>query len=188
MSVIRQNQRVHEVVGIFHSAEDLQTAIDDLLSSGLDRAGLSLIAGEHAVVKKLGHAYCKVEDMADDPGIPRTAYVSTEALGDAQGGLIGSLLYVGAVVASGAVLVSGGALATAIAAAAIAGGTGGLIGSILATWVGRHHARYLEQQLQQGGLLLWVRTWDDAEEARAIALLKKHAGDNVHVHGASAAA
>jgi len=94
----------------------------------------------------------------------------------------------GAIVAAGAVVVSGGTLAAAIAGAAIAGGTGGLIGSVLATWVGDHHARYLERQLEQGGLLLWVRTWDSAGEALALAVLKKHSGDRVHVHCASVAA
>ena len=182
MSLSRENPGVHEVVGIFHRAEDLEVAIDELLSSGFDRAELSLIAGEHAVQKKLGHAYRKVTAMADDPAIPRTAYVSTEAIGDAQGGLIGGLVYVGAVIAAGAVVVSGGTLAAAIAAAALAGGTGGLIGSVLATLVGHHHGRYLQQQLQQGGLLLWVRAWDTAKVAKAVAILRMHAGENVHVH------
>jgi len=188
MSPMQQGQAVHEVVGIFHAAEDLQAAIDELLSSGFDRAELSLIAGEHAVEKKLGHAYRRAALMADDLTIPRTAYVSTEAIGDAQGGLIGGLVYVGAVVAAGAVVVSGGTLAAAIAAAAIAGGAGGTIGAVLATWVGVHHALYLQQQLQQGGLLLWVRSWDVADEARAVAILREHAGHNVHVHGAPLAA
>jgi hypothetical protein len=188
MSLMQQGQDVHEVVGIFHTAEDLQAAIDELLSSGFDRAELSLVAGEHAVEKKLGHAYRKASFMADDLTIPRIAYVSLEAIGDAQGGLIGGLVYVGAVIATGAVVVSGGTLAAAISAAALAGGAGGTIGAVLAHWVGHHHAHYLQQQLQQGGLLLWVRSWDAADEARAVAILRAHAGDNVHVHGASFAA
>lgn len=188
MSLTQQGRAVHEVVGIFHAAEDLQAAIDELLSSGFDRAELSLIAGEHAVEKKLGHAYRRATFMADDLTIPRTAYVSTEAIGDAQGGLIGGLVYVGAVIAAGAVVASGGTLAAAIAAAAVAGGAGGTIGAVLAKWVGVHHARYLQQQLQQGGLLLWVRSWDTADEARAVAILREHAGHNVHVHGTPMAA
>jgi len=188
MSVSQRAQPVHEVVGIFHTADALQAAIDELLSSGFDRAQLSLIAGEHAVEKKLGHAYRRATFMADDLTIPRTAYVSTEAIGDAQGGLIGGLVYVGGVVAAGAVVVSGGTLAAAFAAAAIAGGVGGTIGAVLAKWVGLHHGLYFQQQLQQGGLLLWVRIWEGADEARAVAILRQHAGSNVHVHGAPLAA
>ena len=50
--------------------------------------------------EKLGHRYEKVSVLADDPTVPRAAYVSTEAIGGAEGGLIGGPMYVGAVGAS----------------------------------------------------------------------------------------
>lgn len=121
-----------EVVGIFHTPEDLEAAIDQLLSSGFDRAEISLLAAEQAVQDKLGHRYVKATALADDQTVPRTAYISTGAIGDAEGALIGGLFYVGATLTLGAVVASGGAFAAALAAAAIAGGTGGLIGSLLA--------------------------------------------------------
>ena len=129
-----------EVVGVFHSPEDLESAIDELLVSGFDRAELSLLASEAAVAEKLGGYYRSASDLADDPAVPRTAFVSTAAIGDAEGGLIGGLAYLGAIAAVGAVVMSGGAMAAIITAAVLAGGTGGLIGSALARWVGHHHA------------------------------------------------
>jgi hypothetical protein len=126
--------------------------------------------------------------MADDPCVPRTAFVSSAAIGDAEGGLIGGLAYVGATVAAGVVVVAGGALAATIAAAVVAGGAGGLVGSVLARWLGQHHANYLGDQLENGGLLLWVRAWNPDDEVRAIEILRKHAGDGVHSHGAFLAA
>src|SRR4051812_31786695 len=98
---------------------------DELLSAGFDRAELSFLASANTVEEKLGHAYRKVSDIADDPKTPRSAYVSTEAIGDAQGGLIGGLVYFGALVAAGAVVVSDGSLAAAFAAAAVSGGARG---------------------------------------------------------------
>ena len=77
---------------------------------------------------------------------------------------------------------SGGTLAAGITAAVLAGGAGGLIGSILARWVGDHHAHYLQEQMDRGGLLLWVRTWDAEGERRAVEILRKHSGGDVHVH------
>jgi hypothetical protein len=173
---------IREVVGIFHRNENLQAAIDELLSSGFHRAELSLLASDSAVQEKLGHRYEKANVLADDPTVPRSAYVSTEAIGDAEGGLIGGLVYVGAVIAAGAVVASGGALPAAIVAAGVAGGTGGLIGSILARWVGDHHAHYLQEQIDRGGQLLWVRAWNTEDEERAMAILKKHSASEVHVH------
>ena len=188
MAIERNPDAVREVVAVFHTSEDFEAAIDELLSSSFDRADLSLLASEDAVEKKLGHRYERANKMADDPAIPRAAFVSTAAIGDAKGGLIGTLAYIGATVAAGAVVASGGALAATIAAAVLAGGASGLIGSALARWVGQHHAMYLQDQIEHGGLILWVRTWHVTDVARALKILGKHAGDNIHVHGPSAAA
>ena len=171
-----------EAVAIFHDAEDFQAAIDELLSSGFHRAELSLLASEAAVKEKLGHSYRSAGDIADDPDVPRSAYVSGEAIGDAEGGIIGGLVYVGATLAAGAVVASGGALALVIGAAAAAGGAGGLIGAVLARRVGDHHARYLQEQLEHGGLLLWVHTRTPEHEERATRILGAHCGGEVHIH------
>ena len=187
MPTEQEVRTVREAVGIFHRPEDLQGAIDELLSSGFHRAELSLLASERAVEEKLGHQYEKVVAMADNPTIPRAAYVSPEAIGGAEGGLIGGLMYVGAAVAAGAIVASGGTLAAVITAAALAGGAGGLIGSVLAKWVGNHHAHYLQEQIDHGGLLLWVRARNVEHEKRATEILKKHSGEGVHVHALPAA-
>jgi len=83
MPLKQKIRTVREAVGVFHRAEELQAAIDDLLQSGFHRAELSLLASEHAVNRKLGHRYRKVSSLEDDPVIPRAAYVSPEAIGGA---------------------------------------------------------------------------------------------------------
>lgn len=176
----KPSDTVREAVGVFPNAEAFQEAIDDLLLSGFDRAELSLMASEAAVENKLGHKYRKVADVEDDDAVPRVAYVSPESIGDAEGALIGGLLYIG--VGVGAVLASAGALATAMTGGVLGGGAGAIIGSVLAKMVGDHHARYLQEQLDHGGLLLWVRTWNEDDEKRAVSILKKHSGRDVHVH------
>ncbi len=179
---------VREAVGVFDDAEGLQAAIDELLESGFDRAYISLLASEATVERELGHRYDRVADAEDDSTIPRTAYVSPETLGDAEGGAIGVLMYIGATAAAGAVVASGGTLAAILSAAALAGGAGGLVGSLLARWLDRRHASYLQEQLDRGGLLLWVRTVDEAHERRAVEILARHSGRDVHVHGLPAGA
>ncbi len=186
MAIDRDAGTVCEAVGIFHTSDDLEAAVDQLQSCGFHRAEISLLASEQAVDARLGHRYRRAAELQDDPSAPRTAYVSREAIGDAEGALIGGLVYVGATLAAGLVVASGGALAATIAATALAGGSAGLVGAALAQWVGRHHSHYLQDQIEHGGLLLWVRTWNPADEARAIAILRRHAADNVHVHGCDA--
>ena len=172
-----------EAVGYFETARELEDAIDELQRSGFDRAEISLLAAEHAVDEKLGHRYAKVSELEDDPEVPRTFYVPTESIGGAEGALIATPLYLAAFTAVGAIVASGGTLAAAIAGALAAGGAGGLLGTALAKLVGEHHAHHIEQQLAHGGLLIWVRTWDVADEERAVAILRKHSGRDVHVHG-----
>ena len=81
MPIEQQPRTIREAVGVFHRPEDLQSAIDALLSSGFHRAELSLLASEHAVEAKLGHRYRKVDALADHATVPRAAYVSNEAVG-----------------------------------------------------------------------------------------------------------
>lgn len=173
---------VREAVGVFDDAKAFEEAIDELLSSGFDRAQLSLLASETTVEAKLGHRYRKSREAEDDPAAPRVAYVSTEARGDAEGGLIGGLIYVGALAAAGAAVASGGTLAGAVAAAALMGGAGGMIGSALARFIEDHHADYIQEQLVRGGLLLWVNCPDAMHEGRAMGILARHSAHDVHVH------
>jgi hypothetical protein len=182
MPTVRGSPTIREAVGVFDDGERLEAAIDELLGSGFDRFELSLLAGQQAVEAELGHAYEKVGELEDDARVPRTAYVSTEAIGDAEGALIGGLMYVGAVAAGGAIVATGGTLAGAVVAAAMAGGTGGLIGSALAKLIDYHHADHLAGQLERGGLLLWVRTRDALHEARALDILGRHSARDVHLH------
>lgn len=108
--------------------------------------------------------------------------MSSESIGDAEGGLICGLMDVGALATAGAIVASGGAIATMVAGAVIAGGTGGLIGPALATLVDIRHARHLREHLEHGGLLLWVNIRDAEHGKRATEILSRHSGRDVHVH------
>ena len=180
--------QVREAVAVFHSEKDLQAALYDLLSHGFDRSEISLLANTEAVEKKLGHAYQSVSNLEDDPTAPTVAFVSNETRGEAEGAVIGGLMYLGVIAGIVPIVVSGGALATVLAAAPIGGGGGAAIGSLLGAIIEQSHADYIEKQLRKGGLVLWVRTWNAGDEARAVAILKEHSGEDVHLHGAPNAA
>ncbi len=62
-----------------------------------------------------------------------------------------------------------------------AGGAGGLLGAALSRYMDRRHALYIQQQIDRGGILLWVRTEDPGRERRAVDLLKRHSAADVHV-------
>jgi hypothetical protein len=176
------NVTIREAVGVFHNWQNLQAAVDELLDHGFDRADLSVLASEKAVNEKLGHVYERVRELEDDPKTPRVAYVSKDDVTEARAFAISALGYVGAVAAVGAIVASGGTLAAIIGGALAAGGVGAGLGTILAHAIGRDQARNVERQIERGGVLLWVRTPDASHEQRAVEILKKHGGDDVHLH------
>jgi hypothetical protein len=178
-----QLEDTREAVGLFKEEEALQAAIDELLASGFDRAELSLLATEQSLRATFGDRFKTSAELEDVEGVPRACYCSVESLGDAQGGIIGGLVYVGAVAATGMVVVSGGTLAAIIAACVLVGGAAGAVGTYLADLMGRARSRHIAEHLQHGGLLLWVRTWTPDDEKQATAILQKHSGQDVHVHG-----
>jgi hypothetical protein len=177
-----KGETVREAVAVFNDEATLVAAADELMSSGFDRADLSLVAGEEAVTEKLGRMYQRVETEEDDPKLPRTAFIQPESIGEGEGAALGALIYIPAVTVAGALVATGGALATVIGGVAVAGGAGALLGTLAARWIGDHHAGYLQEQLERGGLLLWVRTWNKDDEKRAVEILYRHSAHDVHVH------
>ena len=175
----RSEAAVTEAVAVFHDVSDLDAAVEELRAAGFDRDDISLLATEQAGKKKLGHRYERVEELEDDPAAPRVAYRTRASLGESEDRLIGSLTYLPAVVAAGTVVASAGVVAAAVTGTAIAGA---LIGTVLAHWLDKSHAEHLQEQLDHGGLLLWVRTPDEVAQRRALAILTQHSAHDVHLH------
>jgi hypothetical protein len=171
-----------EAVAVFHDVPSFQAAIDDLLLAGFDHGDINVLAHAETVTSKLGREYRSTAEFEDNPEAPRIGFVPEESLGDAEGAVIGAGVYVPAIAGSLAVVASGGTMLGAFAAAAIAGSAGGLIGAALAKRIGNEHAKHLEQHLSRGGLLLWVRTRDAEREKTALDILRRLAGEDVHLH------
>jgi hypothetical protein len=179
----REEQLVRrEAVGVFSSAEALDAATAELLASGFPRERLTLLAGERAIAEKLGHKYERVEELEDDAAAPRISYRSRDSVHAATGAALGALASIGAVAVGGAIFASGGALAVTFGVGLIGAEVGGFLGGVLGDFIERQHADYLQEQIDHGGLLLWVSTLDDAEEKAAKEILLRHSGRDVHAH------
>jgi hypothetical protein len=175
----KSGRTVTEAVAVFHDVASLDAAVEDLRKAGFKRSAISLLASEDAVAKKLGHRYERVEELEDAPDAPRITYRTRASLGDTEDVIVGSLTYLPAVLAAGTVVASAGIVAAAITGTAIGGA---LIGTVLARWLGEHHAKNLSEQLEHGGLLLWVRTRNKEQEDAALRILLDHSGADVHLH------
>jgi hypothetical protein len=179
MPAERNSTTVREAVAVFDEVNELDAAVEDLLEAGFKKADMSLLASEESVKKKLGHRYERVEEMEDEPDAPRIAYRTRASIGESDDVIIGTLTYLPTVLAAGTVVASEGVVAAAVTGTAIAGA---LIGTALTRWLDKHHAEQLQEQLERGGLLLWVRTPDPQTERRAITILRRHSAHDVHIH------
>jgi hypothetical protein len=174
--------KVPEAVGVFDSFEALQTAFYDLRSVGFHHSDISLLGGEDALEETLGKAYWRADDLEDDPHAPRAHFVSEEAIGELEGAIAGGFFFVGSYIAMAALLTPASTLAASIAAIAIGGSPAAILGTLLARRVGQHHKDYYANQIEHGGILMWVRCRDKDHEELAVKIMKGHSGRDVHVH------
>jgi outer membrane lipoprotein SlyB len=186
MAEKRHSEVVREVIGIFFDEKNLLDAIKDLRTSGFEHDQLGLLASEHAVQKALGDVYTRTNAHHDPSHAPVTAFVKNESVGDTFRALEGSLFFTGATAALGAVVASaavfGGALLIAVAGAVGVGTIGALISGIIR----QSDAEYLEEQVDEGHLLLFVRASDPDKEKTAVRILSRHSGYDARVHEVSA--
>lgn len=173
---------IREAVGIFFDANHLREAIKDLLISGFEPEELGLLASEEVVERSLGDLYTRTNENADSLQAPAIAFIGRESSGETASTLGGSLFFVGTsgimggVVASAAVF--GGALL-----AALSGIVGvGLVGALVATIIHQSDADYLQQQVDEGHILLFVRMADSAKEQQAMNILSRHSGVDVKMY------
>lgn len=171
-----------EAVGVFDDFKSFQAAMYDLLIAGFSRYDISVLAAQETVDKHFGNAFWRSTELADDPEAPRTAFVSEEAVGELEGAVAGGFFFLGSAIAMTALLTPVSTLAASVAAIAIGGAPGAVLGTLLARRVGKHHRDYYATQIEHGGILLWVRVADHEREAIAVNILKGHSGRDVHVH------
>lgn len=181
MAIGKHEPTVREAVGIFHNAESLRGAIVELLASGFKYDELGLLASEQVVEQSLGDLYVRTNEAGNTPDSPAIAFVRRESLGDATRTHSGGLFFVGASGTAGALVASsallGGALLPAVGAVVGVG----LVGALVASFIHQSDAEYLQQQVDEGQLLLFVRV-DPERETEAMNVLKRNSALDVKIY------
>jgi hypothetical protein len=172
---------IREAVAAFHDPHALNGAISDLVAAGVDRAEMSILAREGYLDGDLAKPYADMRQAEDDPSAPRQAVYADTDVRQGRTLLTSMASVIAALAASGAVVMTGGAALAAIAAAVGAGGGVGVIGSLIGKRAGDEQRKYLAEQLDRGGILLWVKIAEPANEPRIRTILTRHAADDVHV-------
>ena len=173
---------IREAVAVFDDPKTMQQALSDLQGSGFDRADISFVARDSYLKGHLAQDYRDVHQAEDDPKAQRATPVEEtdirqrRTLEVSTGATIAAFAAVGLTVATGGAT----ALAAGIGAAA-AGGIGGL-GALLGKLYGQGQQKFMQEQIDRGGVVLWVHLRDAEAEQRALDALRRHGARDVHVH------
>ncbi len=177
----RQSERTpryrREVVGVFQSSESLEKAISALGSAGWDRAEMSLLGHAEAIAPgKTAH------QLANDPNVEREAIVSDtdERQGRTLAAGIGGV--VAAFAATGATILTGGGTLAAIVGAHAFGGGATVVIEAVGRFLGGAHAQSLQEQVDRGGILLWVVLRGDGDESKARAVMTAAGATATYAH------
>jgi hypothetical protein len=177
-----KHDMIREVVGVFHSARALDTAIEQLELAGVGRAAISVLSVDAERSGLIDGLYRSAEMIEDDPTVRLTTSVSPHSRAEGGAAAIAVPFAIGGFAGAWAVAAAGGALITAIGVTVLSGGVAAGLGALLAGAVAHHHAVTIETQLARGGLVLWIRTPDSASEERALSVLRRCGGTSVHAH------
>jgi hypothetical protein len=182
METSKNEPSIREAVGIFFNAQHLKDTIKDLLASGFDPEELGLLASEQVVERSLGDLYTRTNENADSAQAPAIAFIGKESIGETASALGGGLFFVGTSGITGAVVASAAVFGGALLAA-IGGIVGvGVVGALVATIIHQSDAEYLQQQVDEGRILLFVRMADSAREQQAMDILIRHCGVDVKMY------
>ncbi|UGY08565.1 hypothetical protein [Phyllobacterium pellucidum] len=179
---ILEQSAVREVAGIVRSPKILDHVVEALEHAGFDRGDIDVMADSETIRDRFGSIFIPVEELADVPGAPRSAFIQRDDVSMVRFGATGVLLYVGATVAALSIVASGGSLAAALAAAAAAGAASGGIGALSTRFLTRERARMIETMMMEGGLVLWVRVRSKEAERQAEEIMREQGVEQVRVH------
>lgn len=169
-----------EAVGLFNNVDDLQAAIRDLEGTAFARQDISVMGTRSELEKVFGAPTVPPELAMDNADTPRQAPSRPEEQNIGRSAMIGVPAYVGAM----AMALGAGAITfpAFIGVAVLGAAGGGAIGAILVKLFGDRYNRHLEEQIERGGLLLWVRTPDEDREDTAKRIMISRGGYDVHTH------
>lgn len=174
-----------EAVGLFPDMDSLQEAVRELEGSAFQRDSISVLGSRHSVEKIYGTTEIDTIQAEDDPRVPRQAPPRPEEKNIGAGAMVGGIAYVGAITAALITMPAG--IPLTLAAVALGGGSGAAIGAGLVSLLGHKLDDHAAEQIEKGGLLLWVRTPDEERERIALDIMRKHNANHIKIHDMTSA-
>ncbi len=167
------------VFGIYHTGNQAERSVDDLLAAGFANDDISVLLPDHQGSKDFAH-----EKNTKAPEGTATGVTA----GGAIGGTLGLLAGLGALAIPGVgPLLAAGPILSALAGLGAGGAVGGLIGALVGMGIPEFEAKRYEGHIKEGGVLLSVHCDTTEEVTRAKDLLKQTGAQDISSTGEASA-
>jgi len=157
------------ITGLFPSRATAEHAADELARAGFAPEDVSILMSETT----RGREFALREASKAPEGAATGA-----TIGGVLGAVAAGLVAVGTIVVPGLGLVAAGPVLAALAGAGAGAAAGGLTGALVGLGLPEHEAKFYDQELRKGGILLGVYTHDDRKK-QARDVLQAAGAENV---------
>ena len=148
------------VTGVFKTRASAERAIDDLVHYGFSRDDVSLLMSDATKGREFA--------MRMATKAPEGAATGA-TIGGAIGAIAAGLVALGIIVVPGLALVAAGPVVATLAGLGAGAAAGGLTGALIGLGLPEHEAKFYNEEIEKGGMLVGVYTHDDrVSQARKI--------------------
>jgi hypothetical protein len=148
------------VTGLFKSRADAERAVEDLVHYGWSRDDMSLLMSDATRGREFG--------LAMATKAPEGAATGA-TIGGVLGAVAAGLVALGVLAVPGLGLVAAGPIVATLAGLGAGAAAGGLTGALIGLGIPEHEAKFYNEEIEAGGILVGVYTHSDrADQARKI--------------------
>jgi hypothetical protein len=153
------------IVGMYDHLSDAHQTVQDLVDTGIDRARISLIAGDRE-----GRYATDLKHEGDAGG----TIAGGAATGAVVGGLGGLLLGLGALAIPGiGPVIAAGPIVATLVGAGVGAAVGGLVGALVAAGVPEEQAGYYAEGVRRGSSLVTAEVSEDRVN-EVVRIMERH--------------
>jgi hypothetical protein len=148
------------VSGLFRARSDAERAVEELVHYGFSRDDISLLMSDATRGREFGLAMATKAPEGATTGA---------TIGGVLGAIAAGLVAVGIIAVPGIGLTAAGPIIATLAGLGAGAAAGGLTGALIGLGMPEHEAKFYNEEIERGGILVGVYTHDDrAGQARKI--------------------
>lgn len=166
-----------EATAVFPDEASLDRAVDALMQLGLRQEDMSVLAHSSQL-----SATRSAEQLADNSAADTTAFTSSDSMTEIRTAIVGAPALLVGLGAALAISTAGAALIPAFVVTTGGALVGGGAGMIFARIFGRKHADYINEQVNNGGVILWVHAPKNNQDQEILNILSENGGKDAHIH------